>query len=386
MKGKLSFVVVLIVLYILSTGVSYGIFRTLGKTEQTIVTPPDEVDPGDGLKIDTSAPRTEACPLNGKLHTAQEKAVWEKRRPLAVMLENHTEARPHSGLSKADIVYETVAEGGITRFMGIFYCGIAENTEFAPVRSARTYFLDWVSEYDALYNHVGGAGICSDTTVDERAKALCQIGKYKIKDLDQFGISFPTCFRNPDRLGRPVATEHQMVCQSDGLYKIAEQRGWTDVDSTGASWTKAFTPWKFKEEAKDTERGTVAKVDMFWWKGYAQYEATWEYDKAANEYKRLTGGQPHFDQEANAQLSAKNIVVQFVKETGPVDGHKHMLYGTIGTGDAIIFMDGNSTEGTWSKKTRTSRTVFKDGKGKEIIFNPGLIWIEAIPTGNTVTY
>lgn len=382
MKGKLGFVITLIVLYLVSTGVSYGIFRTVAK--DVLPTTPETINPGDGFQVDDSAPRTEACPLNGKLYTKQEKSVWEKRRPLAVMLENHTEARPHSGLSKADIVYEAVAEGGITRFMGVFYCGIAEPTEFAPVRSARTYYVDWVSEYDALYNHVGGAGVCSDSTVDTRAKALCQIGQYGIKDLDQFGISFPTCFRNPDRIGRTVATEHQMVCTSEGLYKVAAQRGWTDKDEEGVSWTESFTPWKFKEEAK--EKGTVAKIDMNWWSGYKDYNATWDYDTATNEYKRSTGGQPHMDQEANVQLSAKNVVVQFSKETGPVDTHKHMLYETVGSGDALIFMDGNVIEGSWSKKSRTARTIFMDGKGKEVTFNPGVIWIEVIPDGNTVTY
>src|SRR3989344_6417429 len=221
MKNKLTFIITLIILYAVSTGVSYGIFKFTGKSEPVPTTTDDSVNPGKGLTVDQSAPKTEACPLNGKLYTKQEKAIWEKRRPLAVMMENHSDARPHSGLSKADVVYEAVAEGGITRFMGVFYCGIGENTEFAPVRSARTYYLDWVSEYDALYNHVGGAGICSDVTVDERAKALCQIDKYGIKDMDQFSIPFPICYRNYDRLDHPVATEHTMVCFSDKLYELA---------------------------------------------------------------------------------------------------------------------------------------------------------------------
>ena len=126
--------------------------------------------------IDPSVPRTEVCPLNGLMYTKQEKDVWETRRPIAAMIENHVEARPQSGLSLADVVYESVVEGGITRFMGVFYCGVASrNLTLAPVRSARTFYLPWVLEYDALYNHVGGAGVCSDVTVDERAKALYQI-------------------------------------------------------------------------------------------------------------------------------------------------------------------------------------------------------------------
>ena len=386
MKGKVPIIISLVVLYLVSTGISYAVFRMAGiRSKSIIVSPVDR--PGDGtVAIDPGLPKTETCPLNAKLYTKPEREAWETRRPLAVMLENSTDARPHSGISKADIVYEAVAEGGITRFMGVFYCGIAENTELAPVRSARTYFLDWVSEYDALYNHVGGAGVCSDPTVDTRAKALCQIGTYGIKDMDQFGISFPTCYRNPDRLTHPVATEHQMVCQTEKLYDIAKDRGWTNVDEDGVNWNENFTNWEFKEEKSAGDQATAKEISLYFWRGYDDYDVTWQYDPLANEYKRLTGGQVHKDLETDKQLTAKNVVVQFSVETGSVDEHKHLLYKTIGTGDALIFQDGNVIEGAWSKKSRTARTLFFDGKGKQVSFNPGVVWIEVVPDGNTVTY
>ena len=133
---------------------------------------------------------------------------------------------------------------------------------FAPVRSARTYFLPWVLEYDAAYNHVGGAGVCDDSTVDTRAKALCQIQQYGIKDMDQFGISFPTCYRNPDRLDHPVATEHTMVCVSDKLLQIAASRGWTNVDAQGVSWDKNFVSWKFKDDTASAARGAAFSANI----------------------------------------------------------------------------------------------------------------------------
>jgi len=79
-------------------------------------------------------------------------------------------------------------------------------------------------------------------------------------------------------------------------------------------------------------------------------------------------------------------MVQFVKETGPIDDLKHMLYGTIDTGKAIVFTNGQSENLTWKKKTRLDRTIFYDLKGKEYKFQQGKIWIEAVPTGNTVSY
>ena len=374
-------------LYLVSTGISFATFNFLkarGVQEVTSPLPGRE----SGFKVDISGPKTETCPLNGGKFTKAEREIWETRRPLAVMIENHGEARPQSGLSRADIVYEAVAEGGITRLMGIFYCGAAaKNLTLAPVRSARTYFLDWVAEYDALYNHVGGAGRCEDPTVDPRAKALCQIGQYGIKDLDQFGIGFPDCYRNPDRLPHPVATEHQMICLSDNLYEIAKKRGWTNVDENGIAWNKYFESWKFKDDAKENERPEAFSAEFTAWKGYEkEYGVRWEYDKVVNSYKRFNGGVPHTDLDGGEQLTAKDVVLQFAKETGGIDEHAHLLYQTIGEGKAVVLLDGKKIEGTWKKKERTGRTKFYDQYGREIEFNRGQIWIEILPTGTEIKY
>ncbi len=380
-----------IALYLISTGVSYAAFSFFGKssTPKTIPTPlSTNGQPTQGFRIDPSIPKTETCPLNGAPYTKQERDVWEKRRPLAVMIENHAESRPQSGLSYADIVYEAVAEGGITRFMGVFYCDVAyKSVKLAPVRSARTYYLPWVLEYDALYNHVGGAGRCPDSTVDERAKALCQIEQYKIKDMDQFGISFPTCFRNYDRLDHPVATEHTMVCVTDKLYKLAVDRGWTNVDTKGVAWDKNFSPWKFKDDTKEADRGASFSASFVAWKGYdAEYGVKWEYDRATNSYLRFNGGKPHTDLETKEQLRAKTIIVQFAKEIGPVDEHAHLLYTNIGSGDGLVFVDGMVTKVTWKKPIRSDRTKFYDVSGKEVSLNRGQIWIEMLPIGTPVKY
>ena len=375
-------------LYLISTGLSFAAFTVVGKKSAATTSPVANISgTQQHFIIDPSIPRTQACPLNGKLYTKQEEEIWKKRRPLAVMIENHAESRPQSGLSSADVVYEAVAEGGITRFMAVFYCGIAvQNVNLSPVRSARTYYLPWVLEYDAAYNHVGGAGVCDDPTVDTRAKALCQIDQYKIKDMDQFGISFPTCYRNPDRLDHPVATEHTMVCVTDKLLKIASERGWTNVDTAGVSWDKNFSSWKFKDDAKEAERGASFSASFTAWKGYSDYSVKWVYDAATNSYKRFNGGQPHTDLETKEQLAAKNIIVQFAVETGPVDEHAHLLYANIGSGTGLLFQDGKNIKITWQKANRSARTKFYDSAGKEISFNRGTIWIEMLPTGTPISY
>src|SRR3990172_7597552 len=171
-------------LFLISAGLSFWLFTSLPKSTGIPISPLSaSPSPGIRSKLDPSIPRTEICPLNGALFTKQERDVWETRRPLGVMIENSPDSRPQSGLGTADIVYEAVAEGGITRFMAIFHCNApySVNLMIAPVRSARIYFVNLISEYDGLYNHVGGAGNCDDPNVDPRAKALCAIHSNKIK-------------------------------------------------------------------------------------------------------------------------------------------------------------------------------------------------------------
>lgn len=318
------------------------------------------------------------------MFTKGEKQIWEDRRPLTVMIENHSESRPQSGLSRVDIIYEAVAEGGITRFLAIYYCGAAaEDVLIGPVRSARTYYLDLASEYGAypLYAHVGGANVPGP------ANALGQIGDYgwlaQGNDLNQFSLGFPTFWRDYERLGRPVATEHTMYSTTDKLYDVAHERGLDAKDDEGEKWDEDYQPWQFKD---DGEKGSVTNIRFNFWSGYGEYEVNWQYDGENNQYLRSNGGQAHKDLNNDEQLKAKVVVVQFMREKGPIDEHKHLLYTTTGTGKAIVFQDGQANQATWSKAKRQERTIFKDSKGKEIKFNRGQIWIEIVPLGKEVNY
>lgn len=383
-KNLYLYVLAGISLFVFTAGSSYLAFSLLRGKGTNLIVPTSSQTPDTATsrrsKIDPNLPRTEACPLNGALYTKQERDIWETRRPLAVMVENHLDSRPTSGVSSADIVYEAVAEGGITRFMGIFYCGVAAlNETLAPVRSARIYFTQLVPEYDALYNHVGGAGRCDDPTVDERAKALCFISRNKIKDMDQFGLDFKACHRVTNRLDREVAYEHTMACYTDELYNIAAKRDWN-------GWDKNFTTWKFKDNPELVEGQPATNIKFDFWDSAPDYTVEWQYDSTGNFYKRVNGGQVALDLNTNEQLTAKNVVIQFVRETGPVDDHKHMLYEVIGRGKMLLFQDGQAFAGTWSKTSTTARTKFVLDNGKEVQLNPGLIWIEWIPAGNTVEY
>jgi hypothetical protein len=374
-------------LYLLSTGASYAVFNYL--KVPSVSTPATTQMQKSGFRVDLTKPKTEECSLNGAKFTEEEKEIWAKRRPLAVMIENHQEARPQSGLSRADVIYEAVAEGGITRMMAVFYCGAsALDVQVGPVRSARTYFLDFASEYAdfPLYAHVGGANTPGP------ANALGQIADYgwikKGNDLNQFSLGFPTFWRDYERLGHTVDTEHTMYSTADKLFEAAAKRGLTNVDKDDVSWDKNFQMWKFKDDEEESKRGSKSPQFVFW-SGYDDYKVKWEYSLASNDYQRINGGTPQVDRNDDTQLRAKVVAVLFMKESRANDGYEnnlHLLYKTKGDGKALIFQDGQVTEGTWNKKERKERMIFKDSKGKEIKLNRGQIWIEILPLGNEVSY
>src|SRR3989338_101365 len=224
MNKKIIYLISLVIVYLIGLGTGYLVFPK--ESQEALVSPALEEGLAKAGKplvvINPQEPKNQTCPLNGLAYTTTEKNLWEKRRPLTVMIENHQEARPQSGITSADIVYEAVAEGGITRFLAIYHC--QNFAQVGPVRSARTYFLDWISEYvdSPLYVHVGGANTPGP------ANALGQIEDYgwgAYNDMNQFSIGFPTFWRDYNRLGRPVATEHTMYSTTDKLWKAAKERG-----------------------------------------------------------------------------------------------------------------------------------------------------------------
>jgi len=376
-----------LVLYLLSAGSAYASFSFFRPGLKTTA-----INNSDKVTTPTSKyaglPKTEACPLNGKMLTKPQKDLWLKRRPLGIMIENSKVARPQSGLSSADIVYEAIAEGGISRFMAVYYC---DETEIVgPVRSARTYYLDWISEYGSLplYAHVGGANVPGP------ADALGQIWRYgweNYNDLNQFSIGFPVFWRDYDRLGKDTATEHTVYASAPKLWDFAATKRQLMGD-----WDETFVPWSFKDDVAIEDRPAVSSsvtfsLDNSQASYAADYVVNWKYDRDSNSYLRFNAGAEHRDMNTNTQLLAKNVVIQFMAMSVADDGYSedghgsHTLYANKGAGKAKFLIDGKIVDGTWTKKTRTDRTKFFDAKGKEITFNRGQIWIEILPIGQQVT-
>jgi len=287
------------------------------------------------------------------------------RYPLAIMIENHTDARPQSGLIDASIVYEALAEGGITRFMGIYGTNVSERV--GPVRSARPYYVDWVEGYNAYYAHVGG-----------NITSLDQIRTDGVLDLNQFYWS--AAYWRDKNLG--VATEHNMHTSTIKLREEATKEKYTT--------SKNFNVYRFKDdpEADSTEAGLLPesqKITVNF--STANFKVEFDYDKATNSYLRSIAGKPHLDRVSGNQLGAKNIAIMSLNNV-PITtsiNEYGLKMNTVGSGKAQIFLDGKEIKGTWKKTSKKTREIFYDAQGEEITFNRGALWICVVPSKSPVT-
>ncbi len=287
---------------------------------------------------------------------------------VAVMIENHSEARPQSGLSQASVVYEVPVEANYTRFLVIYPANISIN-EVGPIRSARPYYLDWLSEYgEAQYMHVGGSPVSLDL-----------IKKYKINDLNEFYHGW-YYWRSTKR-----SAPHNVYTSSEVWNKALENYEDNYKNQEYESW-KFDNELKMNKEESITHKNSIAnfveeiKISFL----PPIYEAIWKFNTSTNKYERYQMGQPHTDYD-NTPIIVDNVIVQ--KVTSQVlDSIGRLAIDTIGSGEVIIFQNGFFIEGTWKKEERSSRTKFYDSNDEEIKLNPGKIWIEIANERTKVSY
>lgn len=301
-------------------------------------------------------------PITGEIFE-RSKVTWLDMRPLGAMVNNHVDARPQSGLIDADVVYEIVAEGGITRFLAFFLTNTPD--KIGPIRSTREYYLVLVKELgDAMLMHIGYS-----------PQALEAIETWPVRSLSRGGADF---WRDEERM-KQVAIEHTAYVDGKYLRELGDKLGWGGVGN--------FVSYKFKDDSPTTT-DVVSNISIdFWYKG--DYSAIFKYNSANNTYLRYMGYDendspvPHMDNETGKQIEVKNLIVQFVTESSIAGDEKSRLdYQLVGSGDGVVFIDGKAIKVTWSKADRDSRTLFYDLSGKEMEFNRGKFWISIVPDRN----
>ena len=273
---------------------------------------------------------------------------------LGLMVDNHPNARPQSGLSQARVVYEVPVEGGITRYFALFNVGDSV-AKVGPVRSARPYFLDWISEYgNTSFWHSGGS-----------AEALDLIKQYKTWDVNEFYFG-PYFWRSSDR-----EAPHNLYTSSEKWQKLISGTPHENMQWRG---------WKFDEKIGTEFKTTdVLQLQI---KYENNYLVGWNYDAQSNKYLRNQNSSPYAD-EAGATVLADTVIVQVV-EVDVVDEEGRKKVNTISRGDARILRDGKMIRGYWQKDSRTNRTRYYDMNDREITLRPGKIWIQIIPTNTAL--
>lgn len=275
-----------------------------------------------------------------------------------VMIENSDEARPQSGLSEAGVVFEALAEGGITRFLAIYEDN--DSSSIGPVRSARPYYIDWLLPFDAGYAHVGGS-----------PDALSEISSLNVKDLNQFynGSYY-------ERISQREAP-HNVYTSLSNLVKLEGTKGWTSSNFTGF-------PRKQDDPSKDPT-ATSIHLNL----SSSDYNVGYTYDKTNNSYLRSEGGQSQVDANTNQQLDPKVVIAIVVPESnGSLDatGAYYSDYQDVGNGKAYIFQDGNVTVGTWQKSSQAAQILFGNSTGSPQALDAGQTWITAVTSTSQVSY
>jgi hypothetical protein len=302
-------------------------------------------------------PSTKLSPLTG-LPVAPELAD----RPItAVVIENHPDARPQSGLGDAGVVYEANAEGGITRFLAFFLD--TRPAMLGPVRSLRTYFVDWGLEFNAPVAHAGG-----------NADALDLVSPLGMKDMNALSFAADAFYRDHSR---NVASEHTLYTTSDKLDALEARLGFAKPASFTVSPRKADTP-------NPNPPHPNVHIDF----SYGGYQVDYAYSATTNDYARSLAGAPHTDRNTGKQIHVKNIVVEMMPTSYGTTraGEQTVIMGTVGRGTGWVLRDGDAIPITWVKNSHSSRTVLLDAAGAEVPLDAGNTWYCIVPAGNNVSF
>jgi hypothetical protein len=275
-----------------------------------------------------------------------------------IMIENSDDARPQSGLGQAGIVFEAVAEGGVTRFMALFQDSAPSN--IGPIRSARPYYIQWCLGFDCAYSHVGGS-----------PDGLADIKSWGVHDLDEFanGGSY-------HRISTRAAP-HNVYTSISTLNELENTKGYT---------TSTYTSWPRKADSP-SKTPTASTISMNL--SGPDYNPQYTYSATTNSYLRSEGGAPQMDANTNTQVSPKVVIAIVVPESqGALDasGAYYSNYNPIGSGSAYVFQDGTETTGTWTKSSNTAQLTFTTAAGQPLKLNAGQTWVTAITTPTNVTY
>ncbi|MBQ3527121.1 MAG: DUF3048 domain-containing protein [Clostridia bacterium] len=343
---------------------------------------PDDTTLEDTTVEDTTAETTESLP---ETDAPEEPKVPEffnpltglgvdkdlsKKRPASVMINNINVSLPQEGIAQADIMYECLAEGGITRLMMIS-TEYEKLSKVGSVRSARDYYIDYADGYDCIFVHAGGSTYAYNTIANRKTNNIDDVsGK------NQTGSG--SCFiRDPER-SKKFSYEHTLMLKSGELLsKAVSYYGYRTEKSAGYE-----KPMNFAEFGTTVSPDTKAKHVRVVMSSYQKVD--YVYSEETGEYLRYQyNGQPHMDAAIDKQLAFKNVVLIYTNTAAiPGDEKDRINVGTTGTGEGWFITEGGYEKITWKKESAGAVLKFFRADGTEVAFNRGKTMINVVPTYN----
>lgn len=283
----------------------------------------------------------------------------ENERPIAVMIDNHSDAWPQAGLNKAYMVYEIVVEGGETRLMALFKG--QDLDKIGPVRSARHYFIDYAMENDAIYVHFG-----------QSPQAQSDIKKYSINDINGIAEDGTTFWRVKDK-----AAPHNAVTSTEKLIQSAKNKKFRTT-------SKEKSVLNYSAEEVNLENGisaneiTIPHSDL--------QTVKYKYDEDSKKYVRYARGKEQTDWETKESVETKNIIITLCDNytLSDVENKGRQGLKNIGTFDGYYITNGKAIKIKCTKNARDEKTVYKDLQGNEIKVNDGNTFVNICPTNAKV--
>jgi hypothetical protein len=284
-----------------------------------------------------------------------------KSRPVAVIFNNTQAAIPQSGISQADVIYEAPMEGGDVRLLGIFQ-DYSNLEKIGSVRSARTYFIAFMLEYDAIFAHYGKAWTCEYL-----------LNESFVDHLDgTTGEGSTVYYRTSDR-----KAPHNAYTSTEGILAGIEKKGYSTTHD--ADYTDDH--FQFADEKNPTLLSDG--IDAVYVKpGYAINKSWFEYDAETGLYNRFQFGGPQVDEMNGTQLTCKNLIIQYVPYT-IYEGSSYLNLNVWDGGSGKYITNGKAIDITWKKDSQYGVTRYYDASGNEIQLNPGKTWISVCQTSRS---
>ena len=288
---------------------------------------------------------TPACqftsPLNGDCVASDVSAA----QTFAVMIDNSRDARPVAGINEARVVFEAVAEATITRYLALFDSAQTV-TKIGPVRSARSYYVDWAGDFGSVYAHVGGS-----------PEALTKLQKSDVvEDVNEFynGQYF---WRDRSR-----SAPHNTYTSIELLNKYLQDQELSPRTSSVA--------WEYDYSGTDVIESPVSSISV------PCLPISWQYNLETKMYERFDSKILAKD-DSGDKIVAKNLIFLYT-DSRPIDNVGRLNTKTIGSDQALIFRGGGAIEAFWTREL-TGGLLWQTSAGEKVRLTPGKIWVTVLP-------